>query len=84
LDLLMPEIDGFEVLKYRKSFPAYRKIPVMVLSNLDQERDVEKACEYGINDYLIKTDIHLAQLVEKINKLFKNNKKLNFNKIRYY
>lgn len=84
LDLLMPIINGFEVLKYRNSFPSYRKIPVIVLSNMDQTEDIEKAKKLGVADYLLKTDIHLDQLVDRINSLFKDNKRLNITKLKYY
>ena len=84
LDLLMPKINGFELLKYKKRFVVYRKIPVIVLTNLDQEADMKEARSLGVNDYLVKTDIHLTNLVKKVNQVMAGKKKIRLDKVKYY
>ena len=54
LDLILPGIDGFEVLSKMREDPALAQIPVIILSNLGQKDDVEKGLKMGAVDYLIK------------------------------
>ncbi len=54
LDLIMPKIQGFEVLRALKANPATAAIPVIVMSNLGQPHDVQQALEAGAATYLIK------------------------------
>lgn len=68
LDLILPRINGFEVLKKAKESPATSEIPVIVISNLGQEEDVKRAIELGAKDYLIKAHFTLDEIVEKIKK----------------
>jgi len=68
LDLLMPVKDGFTVLQEIKNDPAAQKIPVIVASNLGQKEDIDKAMHLGAIDYIIKTNMTLGELVEKITK----------------
>jgi DNA-binding response OmpR family regulator len=66
LDLIMPKLQGFEVLKALKGDPATSPIPVIVLSNLGQERDVRQAMELGAVAYFIKAHLSLQELVQKV------------------
>lgn len=66
LDLIMPRMDGFETLERLKKDPKLKKIPVLVLSNLGQETDIERAMELGAEDYLVKSNISLKYILEKI------------------
>ena len=66
LDLILPGIDGFEVLSQMRSDPSLHPIPVIILSNLGQEEDIKKGFNIGANDYLIKADFTLREVVEKI------------------
>jgi len=66
LDLILPGIDGFEVLAKMKADPELAKIPVIILSNLGQKDDIDKAMEMGATDYLIKAHKSPAEIVEKI------------------
>ncbi|HZJ82679.1 MAG TPA: fused response regulator/phosphatase [Clostridia bacterium] len=54
LDLIMPEKDGFEVLKEVKALKDYRDIPIIVNSAMDEIQTIEKALELGANDYFTK------------------------------
>lgn len=66
LDLVMPVMDGFETLKALKSDPKTESIKVIVLSSLGQDEDIEKAKQLGASDYLIKTNVSIQQVVDKI------------------
>jgi len=67
LDLLLPEIDGFEVLAKIQENPAWSKIPVVVFSNLGQREDIEKAKSLGASDFLIKANFTLDDVTTKVN-----------------
>ena len=66
LDLILPGIDGFEVLARIKSDPEASKIPIIILSNLGQKDDIEKGLNMGAVDYLIKAHFTPAEIIEKI------------------
>lgn len=66
LDLIMPQKTGFEVLADMKLDRLTKGIPVIVLSNLGQEADIKKAKDLGANDYLVKSDVEMKIVVEKI------------------
>ncbi len=64
LDLILPEIDGFtilEALKGKKLKPV-----IVVLSNLGQDEDRKKAEEYGVKNYLVKSNVPLADIVKVV------------------
>lgn len=71
LDLLLPRVDGFEILKKLKEDKKTKTIPVIVFSNLTEEKDIKKARDAGANEYMIKSNFTLDELVEKIKKLVK-------------
>lgn len=75
LDLILPKMDGFEFLKRLKSIPTLKKIPVIVLSNLGDEADIEKAKKMGATDYFVKANTDLALLSKKIKALLAKQKK---------
>ncbi len=68
LDLILPSINGFEVLKKIKENPKTSAIPVIILSNLGQKEDVERALNGGAKDYLIKANFTLDEILDKIRK----------------
>ncbi len=69
LDILMPKMDGFEVLDALKKDPATSHIPVIILTNLGQKEDVERGLKGGAVDYLIKAHFVPADTVAKIRKV---------------
>lgn len=71
LDLILPGIDGFEVLSRMKEDPSVSSIPVIILSNLGQKEDVEKGLKLGANDYLIKAHFTPGEIIEKIKTILK-------------
>jgi CheY-like chemotaxis protein len=66
LDLIMPKMSGLEALEAIKADPRLRDIPVIILSNLGQESDVERGLSLGATDYLIKNEAKPADVAEKI------------------
>ena len=66
LDLILPGIDGFEVLKQIKSSSETASIPVIILSNLGSRVDVEKGLKIGAYDFMIKAHFTPEEIVEKI------------------
>jgi len=69
LDLILPKIHGFDVLKKLKGDKETKDIPVIVLTNLEKIEDVDKALELGATTYLIKAEYSLEEVVEKIKKV---------------
>jgi CheY-like chemotaxis protein len=66
LDVMMPKLDGFEVLSALKQDDATAHIPVLVLSNLGQERDVAQAKALGALAFLVKANLSLQDLVDRV------------------
>jgi len=67
LDLIMPKLNGFEVLKEIKRNDKTKSIPVIILSNLGQEKDMQQVFELGAEDYFVKASTDLGELSKKIN-----------------
>ena len=74
LDLIMPKLQGFEVLRALKQDPATAHIPVIVLSNLGQARDVQQTMEGGAVAYFVKASISLQDLVSRVEELLPGGK----------
>ena len=68
LDLILPGIDGFEVLSSIKEDPTIAQVPVIIFSNLGQKDDVERGLKLGAVDYLIKAHFTPGEIIEKIKK----------------
>jgi len=68
LDLLLPNKDGFEVLEEIKKNEKIKDIPVIVLTNLEGMKDLEKALSFGATTYLVKTQYSLSEVLEKVKK----------------
>ncbi|MBI4128967.1 MAG: response regulator [Parcubacteria group bacterium] len=71
LDLILPGIDGFTLLRFIRSQETVKDIPVIVLSNLGQREDAEKAMRLGANDYLVKAHFTPAEILKKIRHLLR-------------
>lgn len=70
LDLIMPKLQGFEVLRQLKGSPLTSAIPVIVLSNLGQEKDSKMASEMGALDYWVKANVGLEELARRVEAVF--------------
>ena len=68
LDIMMPKLSGLEVLETLRQHPKGKTIPVIVLSNLDQEEKAQKALQLGAKEFLVKANFTPAQIVEKVRK----------------
>lgn len=67
LDLMLPTMDGFAVLEtIRKRTDALKDVPVIVVSNLGQEKDKERAKTLGATEYLVKAEVSVEEIVAKI------------------
>lgn len=83
-DLMMPRIGGYEMLQRLKKSREDKDIPVIILTNLtDRPEDTKKIKELGVADYIIKSNIHLKDLIKKIAILLreKDKKKIKDKKI---
>ena len=69
LDLVMPNVDGFSVLEMIRKDESTKNLPVLVVTNLGQESDFERVKALGAQDYIVKTDVSLDDLVDKIKRL---------------
>lgn len=69
LDILLPKLDGFEVLQQLKADRDLHSIPVVLLTNLGQKEDVDKGLKLGAADYLIKAHFMPAETVDKVKKV---------------
>lgn len=67
LDLMLPTMDGFAVLeKIRARTDETKNVPVIVVSNLGQDKDRERAVSLGATDYLVKAEVSVEEIVNKI------------------
>ncbi|MFH0969466.1 MAG: response regulator [Patescibacteria group bacterium] len=72
LDIVMPYMDGIEVLKKIKAEEKLKKIPVILLTNLSEKEKIEEALEMGADDYLIKSHFTPSEVIEKVKMVLKN------------
>jgi DNA-binding response OmpR family regulator len=66
LDLILPGINGFEVLEKAKQDPEIANIPIVILSNLGQGEDIEKGLALGAKDFLVKAHFTPQEIVNKL------------------
>jgi DNA-binding response OmpR family regulator len=71
LDVLLPKKDGFEVLSELRGNPKTKKIPVIILSSLDQDFEQRQGLHLGAEKYLVKTNISPDILFETVSNLLK-------------
>lgn len=66
LDLMLPDISGFEILKQIRSRETNNKLPVLIFSNLSDDKDIKQGLDLGATDFLVKANFTLEELVEKV------------------
>lgn len=71
LDLILPNFDGFEILKKIKEDDKLKDIPVIVFSNLSEDKDIDKARNMGVSDFMVKSNFTLDELVDHVNRKLK-------------
>ncbi len=69
LDLMLPDMDGFEILTMIRKELSYLKTPVIVFSNLSEEKDIEKAKSMGITEFMVKSNFNLDELATKVKEM---------------
>ena len=72
LDIIMPKLDGFAVLRELRKNKDTENVHVLLLTNLGQSEDVEKGRELGADDYFIKANHTPAEIVEKVKYMLTN------------
>ncbi|MEI6296882.1 MAG: response regulator [bacterium] len=65
-DLLLPDVDGFEILAAIQKTPTLTGVPVLVLSNLDKLEDIKKAKDLGAKDFMVKSNFTSNEIVAKV------------------
>jgi len=68
LDLILPGMNGYEVLSEIRKNEKWKNVPVIVLTNLGQAQDIEKAKSLGVDDYLVKANTKISEITDKVNK----------------
>ena len=71
LDLILPNFDGFDILKKVRETEATKKIPVIVFSNLSEQKSIDKSKELGATDFMVKSNFTLDELIKHINSILK-------------
>jgi len=66
LDIMMPGKNGFDVIEEIKLGGEFKKIPIIIISNLGQEIDIKKWLGLGVADYIVKSDLSISGVVEKV------------------
>jgi DNA-binding response OmpR family regulator len=66
LDLLMPKVSGIQVLRSLRASEATRSVPVLILSNSSREQDLEEIRKLGVTDYLVKANLSLQELGDRV------------------
>jgi len=66
LDLILPKMDGFEVLEALQKDDETKDIPVIILTNLENTQDIEKALILGAKTYLVKANYDLKDVIKKV------------------
>ena len=68
LDIVMPKMDGFEVLERVAKDEEMKKIPIVIISNSGQPVDLERAKKLGVKDWLVKTEFDPKEVLDKVRK----------------
>lgn len=71
LDLMLPGISGFDVLENVRKNPKWKDVPVIVLTNLGQEQDKKRVEDLGVKDYIVKANVKIMDVVEKVKSYIK-------------
>jgi len=71
LDLVLPDFDGFDILKKIREIDSLKKIPVIIFSNLSDQDSLRKSEKLGATSFMVKSNFTLEELVKRINSLLK-------------
>lgn len=68
LDIMLPGVDGFAVLGEIRKNEKWKKVPVIISSNLGQEKDIGRGKELGAQDYIVKAEVKISDVVDRVKK----------------
>ena len=71
LDIVLPKMDGFEILENIKKDPEFKSIPIIFLTNLGQKNEIEKGLSLGADEYIIKAHFTPTAVVAKVKEILK-------------
>lgn len=74
LDLVMPQMDGYQVLKKLRSMKETKSLKVYILSNLSQDKEIDNGFARGADGYLVKANLTPSQLFDRVTKIFSGEK----------
>ena len=69
LDIVLPNMEGWDILQQVRGVEKFKDIPIIILSNLGQKEEIEKGLRLGANKYLIKAHYTPSQIAEEVVKL---------------
>jgi DNA-binding response OmpR family regulator len=71
VDLMLQNGNGFSIIKSIRSTSGFKKTPIIVLSNLGQESDINEAMKKGADKYFVKSNIRFAEVIDTVKKIIK-------------
>ncbi|MBN1779015.1 MAG: response regulator [Candidatus Buchananbacteria bacterium] len=74
LDIIMPDVDGYEMLQELKTSQSTKNTPVIIFSNLSQREEIEKGLKLGASDFIIKTSVTPTQMAKKVEEFLNSGK----------
>lgn len=72
LDLILPDVSGFDILKWLKKQENFKDIPVIVLSNLSSQADINHAFELGVVEYIVKSNYTPTEVMRTVQRYLPN------------
>lgn len=66
LDLMLPNVDGFQILSMLTSNEKTKNVPIFIFSNLSDEKEIKRAMDAGAKEFLVKSNFTLDELIEKL------------------
>lgn len=70
LDILLPKMNGFDILENLKKSPETKKTPVIMLTMLGSDDDIKRGLRIGADDYIVKSQHALPEIIEKVKHFF--------------
>lgn len=68
LDVMLPHVNGFEILEAIRKNEKWKQVPVLILTNLGQPQDAQKCKELGVAEYIVKANTKISDIIEKVKK----------------
>ena len=66
LDIMLPGMSGFEILKELRGIATWKDVPVIILTNLGQSQDMDKAKELGAQEYIVKANSRITDIIDRV------------------